>query len=98
MCINIYIHTYIGQDQKLRKFTTQLGRAIKQFRSGLFGAKINIRLLITRFPFDKPSIRTLELEDLRLNLTETTGLLDIADEVVFVPVEGIDQFSRAKVS
>jgi len=85
-----------GQDQNLRKFTTQLGRAIKQFRSGLFGAKINIRLLITRFPFDKPSIKTQELEDLRLNLTETTGLVDIADEIVFVPVEGVDQFSRAK--
>ena len=87
-----------GQDQKLRKFATQLGRAIKQFRSGLFGAKINIRLLITRFPFDESTIGTTELEDLQLNLTKATGLIDSVDEVVFVPVEDVDQFSRAKVS
>ena len=85
-----------GQDDKLRRFAANLGPSIKKFRSGLFGAKVIIRLLITRFSFDTPSSGTTELEEFRVHLAEAAGLLDVADEVVFVPVEGLAEFSRAK--
>jgi len=85
-----------GEDEKLRRFAAKLGPSIKKFRSGLFGAKITIRLLVTRFPYETPAIGTKNLEEFRLHLTKAASLEDIADEVVFVPVEGISQFSRAK--
>lgn len=85
-----------GQDDKLRRFAAKLGFSIKKFRSGMFGAKITIRLLITRFSFDSPLIGTTELEEFRMHLAEATGLVDVADEVVFVEVDNVSEFSRAK--
>jgi len=84
------------QDDKLRRFAAKLGPSISRFRSGMFGAKITIRLLVTRFPFDSPSIGTPELEEFRLQLAEAAGLIDVANEVVFVEVEDVSEFSRAK--
>ncbi|VEU44988.1 unnamed protein product [Pseudo-nitzschia multistriata] len=85
-----------GEDDKLRRFAAKLGASIKKFRSGLFGAKITIRLLITRFPFETPAVGTRGLEKFRKHLAKAAGLLDVADDVVFVPVKGVSQFSRAK--
>mmetsp|Transcript_15235 Transcript_15235/g.35111 ORF Transcript_15235/g.35111 Transcript_15235/m.35111 type:complete len:813 (+) Transcript_15235:81-2519(+) len=85
-----------GEDDKLRRFAAKLGPSIKKFRSGLFGARITIRFLITRFSFESPASGTKELEKFRLHLAKAAGLVDVADEVVFVPVEGVSQFSRAK--
>jgi len=85
-----------GQDDKLRRFAAKLGPSIKKFRSGIFGAKITIRLLITRFSFDSPAIGTSELEEFRMQLTEAAGLVEVADRVVFVEVKDSPQFSRAK--
>jgi hypothetical protein len=85
-----------GQDDKLRKFAAKLGFAIKKFRSGMFGAKITIRLLVTRFSFDSPSIGTTALEEFRLHLAEAADLVNIADDVVFVEVKDASEFSRAK--
>jgi hypothetical protein len=85
-----------GQDDKLRKFAAKLGHAIKKFRSGMFGAKITIRLLVTRFSFDSPSIGTTALEEFRLHLAEAADLVNIADDVVFVEVKDASEFSRAK--
>ncbi|KAL3909827.1 MAG: hypothetical protein SGILL_007930, partial [Bacillariaceae sp.] len=89
-----------GQDEKLIKFAARLGPSIRQFRSGLFGAKIAIRLLVSRFPFDKPSPSDeTALEKLRHNLTVATGLTEMGDSVVFVPVgmdDNLQEFSRAK--
>mmetsp|Transcript_18236 Transcript_18236/g.45313 ORF Transcript_18236/g.45313 Transcript_18236/m.45313 type:complete len:794 (-) Transcript_18236:60-2441(-) len=85
-----------GQDDKLMRFATKLGHSVKKFRSGIFGAKITIRLLVTRFPFDEPAFGTPELEKFRKKLTKATGLTDIADKVVFVEVKDSPEFSRAK--
>jgi len=85
-----------GQDDKLRRFAAKLGTSIKKFRSGMFGATITVRLLVTRFTFDSPSIGTDELEEFRLHLAEAAGLVDVADEVVFVEVKDSFEFSRAK--
>eukprot|EP00536_Pseudo-nitzschia_multiseries_P011109 jgi/Psemu1/289499/fgenesh1_pg.363_\ len=85
-----------GEDDKLRRFAAKLGPSLKKFRSGLAGARITIRLLVTRFPFETPAFGTEELESFRLKLTKAAGLEDIAEEVLFVPVEGVSQFSRAK--
>ncbi len=85
-----------GQDDKLNRFATKLGHSVKKFRSGIFGAKITIRLLVTRFPFDEPAFGTPELEEFRQKLTKTTGLTGIADQVVFVEVKDSPDFSRAK--
>ena len=85
-----------GQDDKLRRFAAKLGTSIKKFRSGMFGATITVRLLVTRFTFDSPSIGTDELEEFRLHLAEAAGLVDVADEVVFVEVKDSSEFSRAK--
>jgi hypothetical protein len=91
-----------GQDDKLVQFAARLGPSIRQFRSGLLGAKVAIRLLVTRFPFDDPSPHAKDaaaLEAFRQNLTSATGLSDTGDGVVFVPVgmdENLPEFSRAK--
>jgi hypothetical protein len=91
-----------GQDEKLRKFAARLKTPIRQFRSALYGLKIPIRLLISRFPFDNPSPKeTLALEELRKNISLTSGLTALEDEVVFVPVhakntKNKNEFSRSK--
>lgn len=85
-----------GQDDKLRRFAAKLGSSIKNFRSGMFGAKITIRLLVTRFSFDSPPMGTAELEEFRSHLAEASGLTDVADDVVFVEVKDSPEFSRAK--
>ena len=85
-----------GQDDKLMRFANKLGHSVKKFRSGIFGAKITIRLLVTRFPFDEPAFGTPELEKFRENLAKATGLTDVADKVVFVEVKDSPEFSRAK--
>ena len=85
-----------AQDERLFRFATKLGHSLKKFRSGIFGAKITIRLLVTRFPFDEPVMGTPQLEVFRKKLAEVSGLTDIADKVVFVEVKDSPEFSRAK--
>eukprot|EP00535_Pseudo-nitzschia_heimii_P009643 CAMPEP_0197191986 /NCGR_PEP_ID=MMETSP1423-20130617/24345_1 /TAXON_ID=476441 /ORGANISM="Pseudo-nitzschia heimii, Strain UNC1101" /LENGTH=732 /DNA_ID=CAMNT_0042644787 /DNA_START=264 /DNA_END=2462 /DNA_ORIENTATION=- len=85
-----------GQDEKLRRFAAKLGHSIKKFRSGIFGAKVAIRLLVSRFSFDSPSIGTSELEEFRLHLSELACLVDPADDVKFVEVTETTEFNRAK--
>ena len=85
-----------GQDEKLQRFVAKLGHSIKKFRSGMFGAKITIRLLVSRFPFDSPLIGTAELEEFRLHLSEIACLSDVADDVQFVEVTESPKFNRAK--
>jgi Chondroitin N-acetylgalactosaminyltransferase len=87
-----------GQDDKLRRFAARLRPSIRQFRSGMYGSKITIRLLVTRFSFDDPSPGDNErLEAFRQNLTEMAGLTSLEDEVVFVPVStNSSEFNRAK--
>jgi hypothetical protein len=89
-----------GQDDKLRRFVKRLGNAVEKFRYGLFGTKITIRVLITRFSFDDPPPETKELEQFRQNLIAVSGLSSnkFADEIVFVPVidSARNEFSRAK--
>jgi hypothetical protein len=88
-----------GQDEKLRKFVARLKPSIRQFRSALYGSKISIRLLISRFPFDNPSPNdSLALEAFRMNLTLTSGLTNLDEQVVFVPVSTNNnhEFNRAK--
>jgi hypothetical protein len=79
---------------------TRLGNSIEKFRYGLFGTKITIRLLISRFPFDDPPPNTQQLEIFRQNLTAIMSGLSKShknDQVVFVPVLNNDnEFSRAK--
>ncbi|KAG7367926.1 chondroitin N-acetylgalactosaminyltransferase [Nitzschia inconspicua] len=87
-----------GQDEKLQKFANRLRPSIRQFRAGLYGSKIAIRLLVTRFSFDSPSPRDVDqLEEFQKNLTEAAGLQGFDDEVIFVPVDSTNnEFNRAK--
>lgn len=85
-----------GQDDKLERFVKKLGYSLKKFRSGIFGAKISVRLLVTRFSFDEPAFGTKELEKFRKKLAKMSGLTDIADKVIFVEVPDSPDFSRAK--
>lgn len=87
-----------GQDDKLRKFVAQLSTSIVQFRSAMYGSKIAIRLLVSRFSFDSPSLDDdYELETFRMNLTAVAGLTRLEDQIVFVPVEtNNNEFNRAK--
>jgi hypothetical protein len=86
-----------GQDDKLVKFATRLGPSMKKFRAGLYGSKISIRLLITRFPKDVPNLQEpshrTKLDAFRKNLTKLTGMQE--SEIVFVSVNGTE-FNRAK--
>jgi hypothetical protein len=86
-----------GQDDKLMKFAKRLGPSMAKFKKGLYGARVSIRLLITRFPLDVPNLHDsshqTDMDAFRTNLTILTGLRE--SQIIFVPVTG-NEFNRAK--